>query len=166
MRDRAAFSGLVREGCRSILPLPPRRLFMDDDVGDDRHRGPDFLGLPSTLECSIDTVERLRLGRSPWGARACERRGDRTRGEVEDVLHFRAGERATAVIGISDRLLGHAVHARLSPPPVCAAGRVDDRALHGVCTSNLVVDARDRRGLLRITLEREVSGLPCALHFS
>ena len=87
------------------------------------------------------TAQRLRPGRWPWERVLASgdlfrsddegylyfvgRRDDLIKSggekvvprEIEDLLHSAPGVREAAVIGVPDRLLGHAVHAHVSPHP-------------------------------------------------
>ena len=104
------------------------------------------------------TAQRLRPGRWPWERvlasgdlfRSDEegylyfvgRRDDLIKSggekvvprEIEDVLHSAPGVREAAVIGVSDRLLGQAVHAHVSPQSGTA---LDVTALRIYCAERL-----------------------------
>jgi acyl-CoA synthetase (AMP-forming)/AMP-acid ligase II len=104
------------------------------------------------------TAERLRPGRWPWERVLATgdlfrsddegylyfvgRRDEliKTRGEkvmpreVEDVLLAMPGVRQAAVVGVPDRLLGHAVHAHVSP---VSGEELAAAAVRGHCAARL-----------------------------
>ena len=125
------------------------------------------------------TAERLRPGRWPWERvlatgdlfRSDEegylyfvgRRDDLIKSggekvvprEIEDVLHSAPGVREAAVIGMPDRLLGHAVHAHVSPHPDAA---LDEAALRMYCAEHLEDYKVPRRVLVHDQLPRTSNG--------
>ena len=104
------------------------------------------------------TAERLRPGRWPWERVLATgdlfrtdddgylyfvgRRDDLIKSggekvvprEIEDVLHAAPGVREAAVVGISDRLLGQAVHAHVSAKP---GSTLDAAAVRIYCAERL-----------------------------
>jgi long-chain acyl-CoA synthetase len=125
------------------------------------------------------TAERLRPGRWPWERvlasgdlfRSDEegylyfvgRRDDLIKSggekvvprEVEDVLHTAAGVREAAVIGIPDRLLGHAVHAHVSPQTGAA---LEEVVLRAHCADHLEDHMVPRRIVIHEELPRTSNG--------
>jgi long-chain acyl-CoA synthetase len=125
------------------------------------------------------TAERLRPGRWPWervlvtgdlfwrdeeGYLFFVGRSDdviKSRGEkvvpreVEDVLYTAPGVGEAAVVGVADRLLGHAVHAHVAPQPGHA---LDGAALRRHCAERLELHMVPRRVLVHDALPRTSNG--------
>jgi amino acid adenylation domain-containing protein len=125
------------------------------------------------------TAERLRPGRWPWERVLATgdlfrsddegylyfvgRRDDLIKSggekvvprEIEDVLHSAPGVREAAVIGMPDRLLGHAVHAHVSPHPDAA---LDEAGLRAYCTEHLEDYKVPRRVIVHNELPRTSNG--------
>jgi long-chain acyl-CoA synthetase len=125
------------------------------------------------------TAERLRPGRWPWERVLATgdlfrtddegylyfvgRRDDLIKSggekvfprEIEDVLHSAPGVREVAVVGMPDRLLGHAVHAHVSAHPDT---QLDEAALRAYCAERLEDYKVPRRVFLHDELPRTGNG--------
>ena len=125
------------------------------------------------------TAERLRPGRWPWERvlasgdlfRADEegylyfvgRRDDLIKSggekvvprEIEDVLHAAPGVREAAIVGVADRLLGHAVVAHVSPQ---AGGGLEEGSLRTYCAEHLEEHLVPRRIVIHTELPRTSNG--------
>jgi long-chain acyl-CoA synthetase len=125
------------------------------------------------------TAQRLRPGRWPWERvlatgdlfRTDEegylyfvgRRDDLIKSggekvfprEIEDVLHAAPGVREVAVVGMPDPLLGHAVHAHVSPHPDTL---LDEAALRAFCAGRLEDYKVPRRVFVHDELPRTGNG--------
>jgi long-chain acyl-CoA synthetase len=125
------------------------------------------------------TAERLREGRWPWERVLATgdlfrsddegylyfvgRRDDLIKSggekvvprEIEDLLHAAPGVREAAVVGVPDRLLGHAVHAHVSLEP---GAPLDEVGLRTYCTDRLEAYKVPRRVHVHDELPRTSNG--------
>jgi long-chain acyl-CoA synthetase len=75
--------------------------------------------------------------------------------EIEDVLHAASDVREAAVVGIPDRLLGHAVHAHVSPQE---GAELSEAALRSHCAERLEDYKVPRRIVIHAELPRTSNG--------
>jgi len=125
------------------------------------------------------TAERLRPGRWPWERVLATgdlfrtdddgylyfvgRRDDLIKSggekvvprEIEDILHAAPGVREAAVVGVSDRLLGQAVHAHVSAQP---GSTLDVSAIRIYCAERLEDYKVPRRVTVHDELPRTSNG--------
>jgi len=125
------------------------------------------------------TAERLRPGRWPWERVLATgdlfrtdddgylyfvgRRDDLIKSggekvvprEIEDILHAAPGVREAAVVGVSDRLLGQAVHAHVSAQP---GSTLDVAAIRIYCAERLEDYKVPRRVTVHDELPRTSNG--------
>ena len=75
--------------------------------------------------------------------------------EIEDVLLGAAGVREAAVVGVPDRLLGHAVHAHVS---TASGASLDEATLRSYCASRLETHLVPQRIVIHQELPRTANG--------